>query len=430
MNKKITKLFLFFNFLITIIYLTLVTTPYLYKNQSNSFTIILLVIWFFSYSLIILIKGYNPLKRSVFRLLLFWLAWIILLKLFGYSTSQLGYYKETVLFFFPIFILDLYLKVINNKKYLKSLFVVLFILLLVNIFDNIFLLLDNEIYSLQSNSVFRNTNAGGTVFSSTALFAGLVSVIILLKSKKINNKIINFIFLMTCLFYIYLSGRTTAVLLVVIGIIAMISQKTIRLLKRNSLLIFILLFLFVIFLYLYLPSILIYFGENINNNRIASRLTATGQMLMNGVIDIDSEFFTRILLAIKSLETFTLNIINFLFGAGYHMVDTTDGININYMIIGQHSEIFDFLASYGIFGLFIMFKLFKSFFFDFLFVFKFHNLINQIKVVLIVFIFYSILNRSFNPQLGLILFLFLPTVLYVNFDNNYKNNFKIEKKIN
>lgn len=145
---------------------------------------------------------------------------------------------------------------------------------------------------------------------------------------------------------------------VIMSVILLVSIAIFQFVNIKSTLRFIVILSFII-LFLYqsgvIFSLLDYVANSISTDRIAIRINALNYYLQYGdAVGAGSSMATRSELMHRSLNTFSDSYVNVLFGVGDHR-----GIGSP---VGNHSEILDVLARYGIIGFTIVFIMFKRLF--------------------------------------------------------------------
>ena len=156
------------------------------------------------------------------------------------------------------------------------------------------------------------------------------------------------------------------------------------------------------------------------SSRLSSRLVT--------LINFDSDYGSTSSISARenlwmiSLKTWFSNVSSFLFGIGDHY--TTDSPEKTG--IGQHSELIDSFARYGVIGMLLIYYILKN-------SFKYINTIFekkyqlQIYTVFIIYIMCGFTKKIFITNIACVIFIFLPLALiYLNSNvvssNGYKKN--------
>lgn len=241
-------------------------------------------------------------------------------------------------------------------------------------------------------------NVGG--FDYVAGMCILVPTLIQLFVRKRNKLLV--IPILTCVSAIFLSGYTIAFLIFMVGIVGIIiSEKNGKMnFKRLALLMIILL---IGFLFVRSAKNLVDFIAK-SNEHLASRLYELID-LSRGSLAGTSDIASRFYFYQMSLKTFASRI---LYGVGpYYFYG---GIGI-----GNHSQIFDDLARYGI-GICIVYLIFIINFCKWIIKIVQHSKQEfYLDVSFLLFCLLSILNPTLIlPILGLVLFVILPCLYYLD----------------
>ena len=241
--------------------------------------------------------------------------------------------------------------------------------------------------------------------SSIMLFSG-ICFIALLGYKSKFKKIIYAIALLLALnlnFTIMQRG-TNVVFTVLMLILIFIFRKSTKSTAKF------ILFTFLIVILIYSTGVYIAFLDflvgMISSERVASRIASISIFLQTGdYLEAGTSFATRSDLTLTSLKTFYSSFSNFLFGIGDSRGFSTK--------IGDHSEIIDSLARYGILGFTFIFSSFCN---QFRYLSKFLTVGDPIRYqILIVFIIYvprNVIGNSMTSAIGILLFLYMPVVIY------------------
>lgn len=418
----------------TILMLICVSTPYFTRNLSPYLIIFLMIFWGFSSMLIsITRKKIMDLKVSAIALnIIIWISWILMYRLVGISSAAWGNYYKQIFFFFFIFVGQFYINFMG-KDYCERLLNVVFLVSMFNIVQNIYLLClyPNASVELNYSSLYNETNIGGTMFSFyTVLMAGLILMIFKNKSK---TKLICIIAFFLCAVYIFLAARATAIIMLSItiflyGYFRFMSKRV----KMERILYFISMLLLCFLGWKFAPLVLEFISNRVDNARITDRLMAVANLLAGNLTQDDIALVGRIDLYFLSVSTFLENIKNFIFGVGYH---TTENLTSSWYYsigVGGHSEFLDLAARYGLIGIILIANILRLFYKS-ITKHKNFNCYYVAKVIFMIFIFYSFVNNSFDPSIGMLLFLALPiNIYYINMqkmkeailnNDEYKNDY-------
>jgi hypothetical protein len=214
-----------------------------------------------------------------------------------------------------------------------------------------------------------------------------------------------------CVIYIFEASRAITILFLIFTI-ALFLLKKITLNKKNSDITIYIMFIIIIISLLLLSAEywLTLIADNVDNERIAERLIAMANYFSNTVSDNDVSLTGRLDLYKLSISTFLKSFKNFVLGVGYH---TTNKQTIDWLYqigVGGHSEFLDLAAKYGIIGLLIIYSFFQSFLADFKkYYYTKHDL--EHYIIWIVFLLFSIVNNTFDPSVGVLIFMGFPIYL-------------------
>lgn len=359
------------------------------------------------------------------RLMLYTLLYICLCffyKVLGISGISPGRLLFHLFFFVCILVMLLQPSVISTRQNLV-LFYVLAIILLLNILENIRLcIVYPEVYLLVNrarDSEVKGINVGGAHFYDQVLFFYSICLFGFVNCKE---KMLKY-FMMLCIIIslVFIFGfclkASVLVLAAVYTYLFYFSRKA-RSLPQ---------FIFksvipAMVTFLIVSSFSDFILEQLSNlfsdSRIVSRLAV--------LIDSDSVEATsgnntmnaRGNLWMLSINTWTENVLNFIFGIGDQRVDW-DTQTARSVGIGQHSDFFDSFARYGMVGMVLLFSIhllsFKFLMYNFGAKYRI-----QLFTIFLLFMMQCVTKTAFDPGLGFLLFvmlLFLAKILNGQSDN-------------
>lgn len=418
------------NMIMTIIYCVVFLTPILARNISMFTKLGLMVVWFFS----AIICGINS---KIYRdnNVLWWLVYVVLMfisTIIGHSAISINFHISRlpiyIIPFIGIFVLNKY----NNKE-ISILVRTVFLIIFVNLLNNIHLGIVNpelfyEDMALTGTReiVEKTTNAANT--DMVAILTMLVPLCYIINkySKFKNTKFFSLLMIISGIYYVvFINSRATAliVLLLTVAGFFLVETEPRNPLKCRKHYIWWSIASVVIIFVVAIPLMTL-FIENLSD-RNAERIDDLLAVVQGEDITIlNGSLSQRFLLDMSSLNTFTSSIPNFLIGVG------DDGGDIDlYSIIksgvGQHSEILDILARFGIVGGFIMFQILKNLFKNI----SKRNLLHGkadhfLTVIFCAFVFYNLVNRSMTiPMFLIVLYLLTPGAIqllsYKQINNKY-----------
>ena len=204
---------------------------------------------------------------------------------------------------------------------------------------------------------YLKTNAGQTSFSFICVLLIVGLTFMLRQRYNFIQRIIMWCTIALALGYIFLAGRGTAVLALVIFFVLYLIYAIVHNHFRDSWMAYV--FFAVVFftiIYIIFPQVVANLDEVYSDNRVVTRLKDVVNMLY-GVeqYDIISSGESRLELSFTSLKTWFGSAGSFIFGVGDHR---SDEVRENLALgIGNHAEFFDVFARYGIVGACLFFKL-------------------------------------------------------------------------
>ncbi len=391
------------NIFIFLLYVVVAVTPSL---TNVYYLMALMLVWMCS----LFLMGYQiqvDYKIPIF----FWIVYAILLRFINYSSAPWGNYGLYLLFYFPLFVFDFYRNFLEKKE-LIFLCKLVVLLLCVNVIQNICVLIMYPGATIQLN--FSNEYAGLNLGNSSFTFAVMLTLLIcfwLALKKKWEYVLISAL----GVFYLFLSSKTTALLVFVIFAMLFLADKLTNKASRLKK-IFVMLSMIVIIPILFfeiLPLLQMISGNEYINNRIDAVLAGNTK----------SEYMSRIGLAKISFDSFLSNPI---FGIGFVKADFAKVVYYT-LGIGHHSEFIDHLGRYGLVGFFFYAVIFA----------KFWQFLVRIKTksddfmaasfVVLSFLVFSVLNNSMDYISGIVLFFLVPAVSCGCFDECDENKMVIVK---
>ncbi|MDU2435307.1 MAG: hypothetical protein E7D30_09130 [Clostridium perfringens] len=392
------------DYLLSILYIIAVITPYTARNNINVITIFALSWIFFVFIKGILRKNKNKVINKIYFITIIWVFYIFTLKVIGYSTAEWGNYLIQGLYWLPIIIFTYYYRR-KDYKHLRVMSLLIIILVIINSIDNIRLndLYPNIITVITSSqfSQYWNLNFANTAFVFVSVIVLLILILYFFEIKGIFKKMILILLCLIIFNFIFISSRTTAFIMLLITSTCLVLTNVVRKFsQRKRIIIFITSFIIlIVFGYIFINNIN-YFVSLINNKRIEVRILA-----MFGEEGGLSESLLRIDLAKMSIYTWLKNPINFLIGIGYHQKANPFDVGV-----GQHSGFIDLLAYYGIFGISVVIYLYYIFYKMVLNDISNDKIKTYIKIIIIMIMVYNIANNFYTMEIGLAMFILLPSL--------------------
>ncbi len=339
-----------------------------------------------------------------------YMALCVVYLLFGISTVSLGALVAHLFFFVCILCMILYPTYISEKQNKRLLCIIVGIIIF-NIIDNIRLcVVYPQLFfavNRNMNSDF-NVNIGGSRFYNAILFFYIICLFGFLNSKKkifkyymLTGVIISAIFI-----FGFCLKASTLVFAILSTILLCFAQKA-KSIRR-------------LFFRIVVPSLIIYVIVNIYMDSIIdflSSLFASDRLIERLVFLLDqdnasadsgaSTMVARENLWFLSVSTWTDNLVNFVFGIGDHRIADWETQSPFAIGIGQHSDFFDSLARYGIIGMLILVAIFILAFEYILALFDNKQRV-QLLIIFLIYILHLITKGGLYPDLGFLLFVFLP----------------------
>lgn len=301
----------------------------------------------------------------------------------------------------------------------RWLFFIISFIIAFNVADNIILSnLYPQINSYRESvdtDALAKLNAGSSTFFTMSVFYAGVCFFVFLNTKNRWLRLLFLLFtILTAVFiYGYCNKGSSVIYLTLLLLLIYVSGKT----KRGRSLIGLILFLsliFIVTIYFFKEELTNLLYSIIPNERLSTRLVT--------LINPESQFAEvsvvqgRTNLYVLSIETWLKNPFNFLFGVGDFRVSE----NATATGVGQHADLLDTLARYGLVGalllFFVLYRTLKHI--DGLFDKKFRN---HIISFYIVFVLTGCSKAMLVPEVASVFFVFLPLSSF--FVNNNRNSY-------
>jgi hypothetical protein len=401
---------------LTIVIIIWSMTPFCRRNISIIIMVAIIVLWM-SFALLLQIKNIVAMKIPKYIFFLFvWLLMIFSYRFIGFSDAAWGNYFNELLFFMFVWIGDCYIKYMG-EYHCQRIFLYTMIIVVVNIIHNIYLLsiYPNASVMINYSDIYNGTNVGGSTFSLFALILFCILLICFTDNTKKTRKWIYAISGVMCVLYILLAARAITVMFLVIAIGMYLYMRLTANKKPREKIIFALFLIVLIFLGSFgIGNLLKMVGSIIGNDRLTERLNAMANVLLGYDSDDNLSLTGRVELYKLSISTFLSSIKNFTIGVGYH---TSTDLSLSWLFsvgIGNHSEFLDLAARYGLIGVLIIYNFFGSF----ISCLKKYNQLHRYfksNIVWIIFLSYSFVNNTFDPSIGVLIFMMLPIYLKIRY---------------
>lgn len=399
-------------------------TPHLSRSLDPRVSFDIFFLWVL---VAVMSTGITSVFNSNEKVALWWsilIVWQILLSCIGFSTRPPGFFiHRASVYLMPI--IGVYCVRYFNKKELRLLFILLLLVLAYNLVYNVVLGSGGNNYFEKygyRDEDFLTSNAGKSGFVNAMMYLSGLMVLLFLSTVKKSTKFMSLVLAILSFVYVtFINSRTTATMLLILMIIGLIyfnrTQKELESHRVIGLFVTI-----AVLFFLLMP-----FWDSIISllpNRSVERLSSIpnairGNISYSDYIQGDS-FSIRVYLASVSIKTWLSGPITFLIGKGEDAAAGLSILDLENLGIGQHSQIIDFLAMYGLLGVFLLYKALQATYKSIL-----KNCNNQkmklkTKMMLFIFLLASIFNNSLFPSEMLLLTLMLPTlVVILNRTNNY-----------
>lgn len=345
-------------------------------------------------------------QRPIFWSVFLYLALIFVYKLIGYSSAEWGNYMHQLSFFIPILLMLLIPDLLSNRQKILLWWLML-VVMLFNIADNIYLsILYPSLNSVsrfyQDEEFLASINAGSSPFYTFSLLFFNVCFFVFLNCKEKKIKLVTLAAAVVSA--IYILGFCLKASVVVYFLLSLVLQYFAY--RTNNTI----LFFFVIVLSVLLGvAVITVFQDSIADFIISvspdERLTERLVTLIdveNAEADI-SIATNRTNLYLLSVNTWLSDISSFLFGIGDHRA----AFGAKATGIGQHSDLLDSLARYGLLGLIMLVAVFKHMFKYLLSLYgKTYKL--QLVTIFAILIMCGLTKNIFLPGIGCVMFLLLP----------------------
>lgn len=405
-NSRIRRII---NFL-TMLIIVWSITPYCRRNIPIIYIGGIMTLWIIFF---IILKKNSVTKRPKYIFVsIIWLIYIFAYRFIGISDAAWGNYFNELLFFMFVWIGYYYVRDIG-EHYCELILKNTFIIATVNIIHNIYLLFKYPKASevVNYSNIYDKTNVGASVFSLFGLVLFCILIIMIVDDSKKSKKSMHVILAVLCVIYIFQAARASIIIFLIISSGIYLYMKLIyKKMKYEKIIYGIFITFLVLILILNSVYLLKVISNNIVNDRLAIRLNAISSVL-SGDISVDNiSLVGRLELYKLSIATFFESFKNFIFGVGYH---TTTSLSIDWLYsvgVGNHSEFLDLAARYGMIGIVIIYSFFRRFIKKLK---KYYYRKDGFKfsIIWIIFFMYSLVNNTFDPSIGVLIFLVFPIYL-------------------
>lgn len=336
---------------------------------------------------------------------LLFIAINLVYRIFGISTAQPGYYLGLLLFFMIVMILPLVPKSIDKRKQHK-LWWILMIVMLFNVADNIRLsILYPEINTMRfylDKSFLSSINAGDDSFYTFSLFFFCVCFFIWLNVEQKKVKWFSLIVaVITAVYICWYCFKASIVLFFLLSVFLIFYAK-----KTTHLMLFFVItaisaIISFFLLEVYSETIVDYIISVSPNRRLTVRLVT---LLDENADEAQANTVTgRTTLYMLSIKTWLTNIVTFFVGIGDHYTV----LHAAKTGIGQHADLPDTLARYGIVGFSVIIMMLRNCIKYILSLFD-QKYRLQVLTIFMIYIIYGCVKIIFFAGVGCALFILLP----------------------
>lgn len=340
--------------------------PILRENLHTVFFLVLFVLWFLNS---VYQSSFSYVIKDPWGVSKWWLILIfyeLFLSIIGFSSTIPNNFIMRI----PVYSIPMIMTFVLRKysyKDQRHLFVFIVSIIVVTILQNTFLYLRNpSLYGefMRADSTYKLSNFGTSSFVGCVLF--MVPSCFLLNQKKMPGipRLLVLLGLILPFIYItFINERATSFVLLLYFIVALLYVRKVHI-NNTALYVVLTIFVFAIGLMLVVP-LLDWLASVLNSEKLVVRINSISQSIQNSEIDEQSEgsLYARFFLMQVSLKTWMQSVFTFLFGIGEDALPLGSlGFvsDLEVLGIGQHSQIIDFLAMYGIVGTALLLKAFHS----------------------------------------------------------------------
>ena len=332
---------------ILVVLIIISNTPILARNISNVIYYGLVIAFFLS-----TLNLYCILRRKTLITILLLLAYFMMQLLYRFlsiSSAPWAYYSTIFKFFFFMLAMLLIVEHLSVKQKI--------VLLGVSILSMVFTMIDNiRLYNLYGATRFVHlfqqqrfsTNSVNTTFVTAVLFLNAVLFVWFLRTNKTTIKVvISGLSIFNLYFSLVIAQRMMILVLAVIMYPLLLLFR--RSFSRGHLLGTLIGIVIVGLMIIQYEKVINYLDTIIGSGRMSLRFSQISNYISSrNIYEAGGTVSGRMRLMMRSMESWRSSILSFIFGVGDHR---------GYDIIGNHSEIIDECARYGILGLTVIIPL-------------------------------------------------------------------------
>lgn len=332
-------------------------------------------------------------------------------KFVGISSASMGYCVSGPFLYFISVLALMIIDKCNNEQQIRFLFHFLALVTAINVADNIRLSyefgMENVVFQRLGSMVEEEGNSelnfGGSQFVNMTVFYTCIMFMAYLKSNERLEKILFGVYVAISAYFIVIcSLKASAVVLMLMSLALMyVSVKS----KANINTVLILLTVLGVIAFIFMDNVIHLLISVIDSDRITERLII---FTNEGDVTDSSSFVSRSNLWSVSIDTWLSSISSFFFGIGNH--NWNDFMTTADSGIGNHSDILDVLARYGIIGALILYLSFKLYY-DYLRYNFGTSYEYEIFVFFILFLAMGLTKKVIHPLPAIMIFILFPITL-------------------
>ena len=356
--------------------------------------------------------------------MLIWIAayFIILLvyKVLAVSSADLAYYSTTAKFLF--FLLAMLIIGENLSQGQKRFIIATTVLsMLFTTFDNIRLYMQYGAYTFVHLFQWERftTNSVNTTYVSSMLFMSGILLIVLLHTKDKLLKIGAAAVILLDLVFIAVIAQRMIILglaVILLPLILLCNNED----SGNRIIIIFLLFMVVAIVLLNAVTVIDLLDKIIGSSRLHVRFEQIKAFLSSKeILEVGGTSTARVNLYLTSIRTWFSSPAKVFFGAGDHRITN--------LIIGNHSDLIDECARYGLLGMLIWIPMICCYMKWILSNSKAKKrtpLMWQMKAILMVYLLNALLSDVYEATVGIQIFIMLPVVVSLIRERENANGFE------
>lgn len=347
-------------------------------------------------------------NHTLVAVLIVFLLIVFAYRLIGVSDAGWSRYTLKLGFFLPIFIM-LTIPFSLSEKSIKRIWWLTILVSTANILYNIYLgilypsINTQEVQALMDNDVLDSLNLGRSPFFTYSLFFFSACFFVFLNCKlKVEKIFVLICSLIAAVYIFWFCFKASVVVFTLVTAVVLFYAKRTKQKTRFLLSVGLISVVVALVMTLFSNEIIQVLISISPDERLTGRLVTL--IDSNSSEAYDATLQGREDLVLLSLETWLSGPMNFLFGIGDHYI--ADGSS-RATGIGQHAEIIDGLAQYGVIGMFFFFVIIKKSLEYVVSVFSKESSL-QIIVIFGVFVLCGFAKYIFLPGIGFVLFILLP----------------------